>query len=235
MKFVIISQYRSGSTMLCRTLNEHPELKVGEEILHKDHEKMVDWRKQIINEKQNANFLNKNFIKSAFQRINGFKIMLTQIEKNSEILEYLKSIKDLKIMLLYRINFLKAFVSLKVALHTNIWQKENSMEKEIFINPININPKEMLENFEKTEKEIQFYKKFFKNHENIEIKYENLIGDWENEFAKIQKFLNVQELCISPQLKKLNHNYKIFIKNYNELKDFFIKTKYKKFFEIQLQ
>lgn len=220
--------------MLCRTLNKHPELIVGEEILHKDHEKMLAWRKQAAQNKKEINYLSKEFIEIAFQKINGFKIMLTQIKNDSEIWEYLKSIKDLKIIFLYRKNFLDAFFSLKAALQTNVWQKEECKNKEYLLKPFYININEMLQVFKKTENELNYYKKFFKDHKKIEITYESLTNNWDEEFLKIQKFLSVAEHKINPQLEKLNYNYKVFIKNLKEVKNFLSNTKYKNFLDINL-
>ena len=234
MKFILLCQYRSGSTMLCRTLNNHPQIKVGEEILHNSHPSMISWRKKIYNNQYyKKNFLNKKFIDLTFENLNGFKIMFNQIDKSCEIWDVLNKIPNLKVIFLTRKNLLEAFLSLKISLITNVWQKEKINSCAENIEPFFLQKTEILKYFTKTETEIEYYKKFFFNKNQLHLTYENLIGSWNCTIKKIQKFLQVEKVELYPALEKLNKNYYKHVKNFSEIKNFIYNTKYKHFFNIK--
>jgi LPS sulfotransferase NodH len=231
-RFIILSQYRAGSTMLCRSLDKHPELTVAQEILHLKHKKMIEWRKPIV-EKIGHFTQNKEFVELAFERINGFKIMLPQLPRDSEIWNYLISIPDLKIIFLERINVLESMISFKASMISDVWQKEH--EEFHNINPFYIDPKDLECELENLIEMTNYYSNLFRQKDMLCLQYEKLIYNWKFEIANVQKFIGVEPISLDQDLKKLTNNYKFLVINYKELMHHFKKTKFKYLFDVKLQ
>jgi len=77
----------------------------------------------------------------------------------------------------------------------------------------------------------EYYSNFFSRKERLDLQYESLIQNWDSKIIEVQRFLNVQPIALSQELKKLTNDHKSIIKNYNELIRHFKSTRFNVFFE----
>lgn len=222
VKFIVLTRSRSGSSLLMSLLSSHPNVKTYGEYFRR-----LDGRSYQI-------MINQVFSpKSKKIKAVGFKIFYDQPydEQNSELWDYLASLSDLKILHLKRNNFLRIFVSRKIAGITNEWfVQQNRNKKEDVI--LTINPQELYNSYNKY-KNLQRQKiSLFEEQEIMEIIYEEMILDINSYFYKITEFLNIP--FIQPKSKRVKQNTRKLndiIENYNELKNYFANSELAIFFD----
>lgn len=217
--FVIFSQPRSGSSVLCSNLNYQKDITCMREIIKQVwHISLGPEGKRHFRKLFGDNYIrdlssikHKNF--EEFLRLMsevsnkpvfGYKIMPKQISffKNKEIyLNYLKNNKS-KIILLTRNNSLLRYISLKTARSIGEFSSyifRSQQQKIVYqLNPIQINYNEYKKyvnqenfNLEERKKDIALYKL-----PHIHIKYEDLVGEkYLESMAAIYELLNLNFKC----------------------------------------
>lgn len=123
-KFIVLASARTGSTMLCRTLNEHPSITCYGELFINNEEVpwMLDktiqrglpsqYAKKAAREKDPVKFINALMAEHQDSDLFGFKLMISQ---NENILRWVISQDDWQIISLYRSNLLSVYGATKVA------------------------------------------------------------------------------------------------------------------------
>lgn len=156
----------------------------------------------------------------------GFKVMLDQLDKNPEILTY---IKKNKIICLYleRNNILNTAISRLLARERQIYHTD----KNITFEPENINANALLEELNILN---QIQKKLHEIVANLDVKtiyYEDLIENKDIILNDLLNYLDISNnFILNSTLQKLNSNdLKQVIKNYDEIESILKNTKFKHF------
>lgn len=220
-KFIIFTTQRSGSTVLSRTLDEHPEIfcagelfQTSENIHHREWH-FASWG---FNSKSHAlqrlnkiiNYPNLRFrsiphIEKFFatnekgEKARGFKLMFTQVKTAPHLLKYLKQINT-KAVVLVRNNVFKTTLSRYRKAENRVAHTindDNSFTR--FYVPAENLISQIME-LEQVNKNLVKYSEGF---ERLVINYEDF-DDWDNLMYKVQTFLNVTPIVMKPVLKKVS-------------------------------
>ena len=162
----------------------------------------------------------------------GFKLFYYHAWEDSRkaIWSFLKQQKELKIIHIKRINTLKQLLSEKIALKSNIWTNYTGEHEEKM--SVEIDYDECLEMFIRVQKERDQGDTYFKNHDKIDVVYEDLSTNHVREVKRIQEFLNVANENLKPNTHKQAHQpLHEAILNYSSLKKRFKGTPWYAFFE----
>ncbi|GAA4316360.1 hypothetical protein GCM10023115_25450 [Pontixanthobacter gangjinensis] len=222
-KFVIISDSRTGSTLLRNLLNFHPELIVeGEEfkIVKSTSEKI--WGKIFGPKLDGIKYV-------------GFKLFYQHpVIGDNEVWEYLIRDKDILIIHLKRRNVLRSLVSKKIGLKTKMWTENIYSGKRLPLEErkIELEIGECEEYFNSISEYQKGINEKFKDHEIIEIFYEDLADNRKRTLQQFEKRFQIQEFSKDSQLKKQNpESLDQLIENYDQLNDHFKNSKWSKYFE----
>ena len=131
--FVIIACPRTGSTLVAQTLNQHPHIKCGREVLHSPLN-ISEWRPPVIQKLYGHQDSPLNFkkldpiplVQYAFTIFDGFKIMCGQTKTNDPLWQYLKEF-DCRFIFIQR-NMIDSIISLYHAETTGIWHLYKKIE-----------------------------------------------------------------------------------------------------------
>jgi LPS sulfotransferase NodH len=246
-KFVVFTVPRSGSTLLIKTLDSHPEIFCAGEIFyfsgktyHPEHQYKF-WRLPFLSNKLHYllnypkllltlnKFLNRFFLSTApTTKAKGFKIMHYQTLYTPKLFNYLKRNK-VKVILLQRENILRNALSDLRARTTGIYHNEIGVEK-VQLPKLKVE----MQNLEKKMEQIANTQKVMGKSvallDTLKISYEELDGNWEETIKKILHFLNVSVLHLPASVKKLNPGkLEEMVENYDELRQWLSKKKFDHF------
>jgi hypothetical protein len=235
IKFIIFTTQRSGSTVLTRTLDEHPEIfcagelfQTSEEMHHpewhfsswglnsKSH--TVQRLNKIINY-PNLRFRSIPHVKKFYaanekgEKARGFKLMFTHIKTAPYLWEYLRQTRT-KVIVLVRNNVFKTTLS-------RYRKAENRVAHTVAIEAPSIHfyvPGEKLINqMRELERVNKNLIKFSEGMQRLVICYEDF-GDWDNLMNKVQTFLNVNPISMKPVLKKVGApRWQDEVENFSEI------------------
>ena len=214
--FVILSEPRSGSTMLHTYLNSHPQIKSYGEVLRENVE---------------ANSITSEmfpYIESlAFKphtpalKAVGLKLFYEYYEdpRYSKSFNHVVKRKDIKILYLIRRDILKVYVSLKIAQKTNVWSSVKSASQEARPK-ITIDRNDYIQFREEHLRHRRLFITLLKDHPLLEVAYEDLVENPQPILKSIQQFLDVKPKTLFTLLKQQNPgSVASLITNYDEVKD----------------
>ena len=245
-KFIILGWYRTGSNFLATSVNSHPKVICYSELFFP---KKIFWSNGVygkrsdsqelinIRNKSSEYFLNEHVFRCYPKHIKavGFKIFYPQFENPiyENLVNDIKKIKGLKILHIKRRNYLNVLVSQKIGAISGKMLRvtEKGFGKKQQISNIYISPQECHTYFTKLDTLISKYDVVFSSNEMLTIYYEDLVSNYGKNMYDIYSFLDVQTYEAYSILKKQNyHHISDIISNYNELKDFFMNSKWESFF-----
>ena len=216
-KFIIFGQGRSGSTLLKKLLNSHPEINCEGELLNvKDnyvtHPLLV----------KAANKFPYHFfqLRSAFspKPIYGFTLLYYQIYQPLQVLMKLQR-EGWKFIHIYRNNHFLQSISHFVAMQTNFWH--NTSNKSADVQKVTINPDKFLDWIKLLINNKTFENKIIENLDHIKIVYEDdLLNEsrWEKTTSRIFEYLNTYPSPVISDLKKTYPRpYSEIVENYTAL------------------
>lgn len=240
-RFVILSPYRCGSTLLTERLNAHPDIVCYGELLSPAE---VIWhpmpRQEVVDTNQRKADPGAFLDAVAWQpqppniRSVGFKLphehFRLQFQKTKA---HLADIPDLHLVHLSRENLLARYVSLRNAAQTKKWFAFQDTERPE-VPPLQIDPVK-LENVFKTEPlNVKAYKGALPGARSIDITYEALTGTPTDVHKSLCEFLGVdyqppKDVSVRLSTGKLSDR----IANYDDLEKHFRGTKWADFFTRQ--
>ncbi|NNV57449.1 sulfotransferase family protein [Limnovirga soli] len=247
-KFIIFTTPRTGSTLLIKSLDTHPEiLCAGEvfffkgDIYHTEY-KYKFWRLPVIGNKLNyvinypkiyltlSGFLNKFFAsRNDGITARGFKLMHFQTYYTPGIFSYLKK-NDVKVIVLIRKNSLRNTLSDLRARSTKVYHNESGVKTDA-IPKFKIDLNELGNKMQ----QIEGFNKQLENASaglNRKIVYYEDFENWDNTIADLQDYLNVTQMKIEPVSKKLNPGkLEDMVENYKEMKDWLLARGYEKYLD----
>lgn len=258
IKFLIITQPRSGSAWFMSCLNSHPQIFCPgfTTLFSKYNLSPVKWFKpsflQVDNpispyyqyrsktiKRQFAHRFNRkrliiDFLSDLYSSNDnaaavGFKINYSQLRKYTEIFSWIKQ-NDTRIIQLVRKNLLKRLVSHKVANIRNLLRSTQKVEPV----KVHIDAKGLIEDFRRRQRRFDKYRKYFIDTLGVpylEISYEFLYSDHENELKRVLQFLGIDNtMPLKSDLVKVNpDSLEDIIENYSEVEQTLLTTEFKGF------
>lgn len=246
-QFIIMSYPRTGSTLLCSSLDQHPDIKVGMELFHGclahcGNDQLLDWREDTFqklyaqgeNDLLHIDALNRytldeskcgglgDFARLIVKQYNGFKFQYYQLHITSPVWDfYEKGAPDLKVIFLER-DLLECTLSLRLAQNTGTWQKFNKHEVITDV-PQDITLSELRRFYRTFCTQEDCYKNRWEN--SITVNYDELIGNWESVTERIQRFIGLDVVSLpqyifkrtSGSLRELILNYDYVVAELGEL------------------
>lgn len=248
-KFVIFTLPRTGSTLLSKSLNKHPEIFCDDEIFHfsfRDYFSPNQFRffkirylpkkiNYIINYPTTYLRLN-NFLKKYFTnkpnenfKARGFKLMYYQTFYMPGLINYLKK-NDVKIILLLRENIFRNALSDMRARATGVYHNQNENEEMISGLPkLKVDTTALKNKMEHIIVQNKKLEQIVSDRDYLKIHYEDF-ADWNSTMNKIFDFLNVSHYDVSAGAKKLNPDKaEDMIANFSEVKNWLQQNNYAEF------
>ena len=248
-KFVIFTLPRTGSTLLSKSLNRHPEIFCDDEIFHfsfrdyfspnQFHFLKLRFLPKKINYITNypftylrlKKFLDRYFTNKPGEnfKARGFKLMYYQTFYMPGLVSYLKK-NNIKIILLLRENILRNALSDLRARATGIYHNQDDNEEERSgLEKLHVDIKELQQKMNGIVQQNKKLAEVVSNMDHINIYYEDFTY-WDKTMNNIEGFLHVSAAAISAGAKKLNpDDLEDMIANYDEVENWLKQNNYAEF------
>lgn len=208
-KFIIFGSGRCGTTMMCSSLKQHPEIRVFGEIFNR-HAKSIDkslfiepYTGDIVDAETHKRFCKKEVCTKAHKKYDAFKLLFGHVHNDVE--EYLS---ETNVVLLLR-NPFKTAVSSLVADMTRVY-----CGKDSFRGTIKIDPQNMEDRINKTLENVEYYKRY----SDLTIKYEE---DFRDNYNKVCDLANISRFTPEVITKvRITRPMSEVIENYREVEHF---------------
>ena len=248
-KFVIFTLPRTGSTLLSKSLDKHPEIFCNDEIFHfsfKNYFSPHQFRflkvrflpkkiNYIINYPVTYlrlnHFLDEYFINNPNEnfKAKGFKLMYYQTFYLPGLITYLKK-NNIKVILLLRENVLRNALSDMRARATGVYhyQDDNEIQRS-GLPKLNVKTELLKQKMDGIVKQNKKLESLVRDMDYIKIRYEDFM-EWNTTINRISDFLNVPKYEISAGAKKLNPVVlKDMISNYTEVDNWLRQNNYSEY------
>jgi LPS sulfotransferase NodH len=239
-KFIILGRSRVGSNLLRGLLNSHRNIAAFGEIF-KDCN-LLDWdhlgyfqSSGMLARLQDdpVRFLDK-MVFGRYPRSTtavGFKLFYyhAQVAQYASVWPYLRQRVDVKIFHLRRKNILLTHLSRKRAALTESWVNTNGTQNDA--QPIELDYNDCLDDFIRTRSWEEEFDRFFAGHSKLEVLYEDLSSNYQDEMKRVQEFLGVELKTVHPTtFKQTDQPLRETIANYFQIKEKFAGTPWEQFF-----
>lgn len=247
-RFIIFTTQRSGSTVLTRTLDEHPEIFCAGEIFHEINDiHHPEWHfpSWALSEKNKTlrkfdkviNYPNLRFralphIKKFYaaaepgEKARGFKLMVSHMRTMPFVWEYLKQ-ENVKVIVLIRKNIFKTALS---RLRKDETRLPHLAGGQIENKSIRIAPEKLLKQLNFLENVNRQLLNYSEGMDRIVIYYEDF-AQWDAMLYKVFDFLKVSPLTLQPVLTRLSHkDWREEVKNYQEIEKLMAEHNYTQYF-----
>lgn len=245
--FIIFGTQRTGTILLVRLLDSHPDVICMGELFHdadySGHVKLpvpryIKYRNSSIRRKINylirKNSSIENYLASlestyrGEQSAYGFKLMVNQLHKNPHLYKYLDD-NNFKIIQIVRSNVLKVYLSLLRARLTGVYVSKDKSEKIKFEVPTD-KLFENLEQLEKINEEIIGLGDLLKLEYHT-LGYEDLVADQDKEMMRLFSFLGVDKnIKVHAKTRKLSSDkLSDIVENYDEVANALMGTKFEQY------
>jgi len=219
--FVLVAHARSGSHMINSLLNSHPSIESGGEKFNGINQEDCDLL-----------FRRYAAIPDETDTILGFKLAY-QLRSNrkNDIWKKVLNSNQFKVIIWYRTNLLRAYVSHEIAIKTEKWMGKGE-QPELNDKKILIDMDQCIKWINKTSFQHAISQYEFRHHLCFNVSYENFLFD-KNKAVEILDFLGVDSSVeLSTDLKRQNPEpLDQLIINYDEFAASFEKTKWAPFLE----
>ena len=248
-KFVIFTLPRTGSTLLSKSLNRHPEIFCDDEIFHfsfRDYFSPNQFRflkipflpkkiNYVINYPTTylrlPSFLKKYFTnrKDENFKARGFKLMYYQTLYMPGLITYLKK-NNIKVILLLRENILRNALSDLRARATGIYHNQDDNEAQRSgMAKLNVDINALQQKMNDIILQNNLLENIVGDMDYIKIRYEDF-ADWDATINKIASFLHVSQTAVTAGAKKLNPDaLEDMIENYIEVETWLKQNNYAEF------
>jgi LPS sulfotransferase NodH len=230
--FVIVCAERTGSNLLVGLLKSHPDTTVGGELYNLTfvRSESIPWqlgeiteRPEVIALRQSdpVRFLDVLFDTARVQghRAIGFKLLYRQGDRVPEIRDHLIGEREIRVIHIKRRNLLRRLLSEQRARATGVWwvPKNEAAPPQP---TIHLDLLDCLRDFDYVETKQAEYDEYFKDHEVLEVFYEDLANDTQAVATRVAEFLGLPArggLRIGAKKTGLD-SLRDAIENYEELK-----------------
>ncbi len=243
-RFVILTTQRSGSTVLTRTLDEHPDIFCAGEIFHESKANIhhSEWhfpnwkiwggKQSKLNKLVNypnlklnaAKHVKKFFADEDSIKAKGFKLMYSHIKQAPSVWNYIAD-NNIKVIVLVRKS---AFDMALSRFRMKTTGTAHSTEK-VQASAITIPAQSLLEQTLQLEQVNKKLLSVSANTDRLVLHYEDF-ADWAGMMQKVTTFLHVPFIDVKPVLQKVGaDNWKDAVENYKEIEDVFLKNNAQQF------
>ncbi|WP_424494771.1 sulfotransferase [Salinimicrobium sp. GXAS 041] len=222
-KYVVISRSRTGSTWLMTLLRYHPNIICEGELFKQ------------LKGKSCVRIWNDFFYKKPkkIEQV-GFKLFYNHpYDQDQAVWDLIEADKDIRIIHLVRRNYLRSYLSEKIGEKTKKWTESIHKPDRLSIDDkkVSLDYKECQKVFERTQKYEINTRERFRDHNFIEVAYEDLQENKEEVLSRIFGFLEVSFIVEEVPNKKQNpEKVSNLLINYKELKAQLSKTQWSNFF-----
>jgi len=247
-RFIIFTTQRSGSTVLTRTLDEHPEIFCAGEIFHEINDiHHAEWHfpSWSLSEKNKTlrkfdkviNYPNqrlravshiKKFYAAAEpgEKARGFKLMVSHMRTMPFLWDYLKK-ENVKVIVLIRQNIFKTALS---RLRKDKTRMPHLSGAQIDSTSIRIAPEKLLKQLNYLENVNKQLTEYSEGMNRLILYYEDF-GAWDIMLNKVFDFLHVSGFTLQPVLNKLsNKDWRGEVKNFQEIEQLMKEHNYTQYF-----
>jgi len=238
-RFLILASARTGSTLLTRSLNRHSGIRAYGEIL-RDRSffpaRFAEFgHSQGLYQSDPASFVETKVYRKYPPDVAavGFKIFYRHAPRETAwgqtVWQHLAGQAAIKVIHLKRRNLLKAQLSRQKAAGTKEWIKYSAERQH---NAVTLTYDDALARFTQTRQWEAEYAALFASHPLLDVYYEDLAADYEQQMSRLQAFLGVTSQAIQPPTQKRPQQLlSEQIANYHELKAMFANSPWSTFFE----
>ncbi len=226
-RFVLLSSPRSGTHMVRKGLDSHPNICCLTEMFNPDYTRKR--ASDILENQLDETSILKDYIYQEYDpsiKAVGFCIHRwgANFGDYSQLWQMLKEDSDLYVISLKRRNLLRTYMSVQLQHIPKL--------SEVEIEPIEVNPEHLNNFMKKSRQKVREFNQFFEDHPILNIIYEDLCENYSPRMDKIQSFLGVPQINLEIKGRKRNNPpITEFIKNYDELKEQFKETDFEGFFD----
>lgn len=236
-KVVIITNGRTGSNLLVSYLNSSPEVRAYGEIFGTYYLSSEFLMEKLRKPGGAVRHLKEMLHRLTTEKFSSVKILYQHFDERfrdkrelpslAEVLPELQNDPTIKIIHLRRENLLDVVVSNMLA------KKSGKYVGQTYdVAQITLPPRVCRRHFMAIEKLEQQFRDAFPPERYLELTYEDLTAKPEETLAKVQDFLGVESLKAQSHIEKQNKSAKTdVIENYDELKWFFRRSDYRRFFD----
>ncbi len=221
-KFVIVTRARTGSNLLVSLLNSHPHVEAQGEVFREMKRQSVESRLDQVFRRRPRR------IKAV-----GFKMFYYHPRDgdHAQVWQTLGEVQDLSVIHLKRRNVLRTLTSRKLAARTNIWFQRGRNVPASDPAVVRFTPEGLEEAFERNEAWEASCEERFRNHELLQIYYEDLV-DRPALLTDVTEFLGVRHHAMSTSLRKQHPEHlAALISNFDELQHHFEGSRWAPFFD----
>lgn len=235
-RFVVLTNGRSGSTLLVSYLRKNRNIRLYGEIFGKYYLDQPMVREMIQRDGAVSYFKNMQSRCLAESHV-GVKILYCHLEPSygkqrgvpdlPAVVDELVDDKDTKILHLRRGNLLDIAISGMLAKLTKSYSGRDYGDLRIVL-PVD----RCRQIFEQLQRQSERYRTLFAEHDYLEITYEDLVDTPDETLASAFAFLGAETVAARTTLKKQNRSPReVVLTNYAELKDAFADTPFARFFD----
>lgn len=240
-RFIIGASARTGSTLLMRSLAQHPAVQVYGEIvrnhdLFREHVHEFRGAKELFQTQPSA-FLDSRVFRKYPPSVDavGFKLFYHHAPRDipwgDEVWRYLLDQPQLNVIHLKRHNLLQVYVSTTVAKASNEWIKYS--ESTTQQGGLTVDLDDMIAFFNTRRAGETDFDACFDRFPILPVRYESLANDFGNEMARIQEFLGLMPMPVSQGTKQRpSKPLSEQIANYDAVVDRLTDTEWAEFLEV---
>lgn len=246
--FMITCPARSGSTMLVHLLRSHPEICAHDEVFSPDKVKGITGT-YLQQSKEDPGYIDRlsaqrfrDPIKFLYQVIldpQGKKMVGFKLKHDELVLPGYKVLRDeiasnasLRIIHLRRDNLLRRYLSHYIAMHVTHVTLAVGEQPIPELSPLRLEPAACEKDFETILAREKEFAALFAGHPGFSISYEEMVARDPGKLAGLLDFLGVSQRELTTPTRKLGRDdLRVMITNFDELRDYFSKTRFAKFFE----
>lgn len=248
-KFIIFTTQRSGSTVLTRTLDEHPEIfcagelfQTSEEIHHPEWH-FFSWgidskNFTVLKFNKVINYPNMRLrsiphIKKFYnanakgEKARGFKLMITHIKTAPYLWEYLKQ-ENVKVIVLVRNNVFKTTLSRYRKAENRVAHTVEANNKTF---QFYVPGEKLINQMKELERVNKSLVRFSEGMDRLLINYEDF-QNWDELMHRVQNFLQVTPIAMKPVLKKVGAvKWQDEVENYTEIEQLLQQNNFTQYLE----
>lgn len=247
IRFIILANGRSGTTLVANGLADHPQVLVYGELFHRDPVRRADdasrrtigagvWRRlpqgvaACGETEDGAAYVARLFAQApgAYRAI-GFKLGKGHAREgaSNSVWPYLASLRSLRVVHIQRANWLATLISRERAVRTRVWHTPTPPRSQ----PFRLDPELCRRHFERLETNAALAAPLLEQRPVLEVDYDDLSADFSSCMQRIWTFLEADPLHVPSRMSKIAklepHEE---IVNYDELRKLFRNTPYARFF-----
>lgn len=247
-KFILLAGRRSGTTLLVRSLDSHPQLECHKNAFDVDSRfkyfvvdrptgkfyrfrtASVQRRLDYVLHRQHVvdDFLNEMCLPANGAMSVGVRLAYVQADKHPEVIKWAIA-NDVAVIHLVRENALKTLVSRATSAKRGV---RHSTEKVKRVT-VHLPPRQLKRHLGRLTRQIEKYRRLLAGSRHLEVTYESFVAQREAETQRLLSFLNVDRMAsLSSNLVKLNpDSLADIIENYREVEAALRGTRFEKFLD----